>query len=115
MNTKTYINRFPEIATLNEVEQEAILEQARYVAFTRLGLSGRSALFFLFSLITGLLFPFVTFTFFHSSTITNTLAIGVGCFVTVIMYQKLYASLLRKGLITVLSETDSTKEARNIN
>ncbi|WP_394224031.1 hypothetical protein [Alteromonas gracilis] len=112
MNTKTYINRFPEIATLSEVKQEAILEQARYVAFTQLGLSGQGALFFLSSLITGLLFPLVTFTVFHLSLIANTLAIGAGCIVTVIMYQKLYASLLRQGLNKVLSADNTSQQEK---
>lgn len=107
MNTRAFVNRFPEIASKSKAEQIALLEQARYIAFTKFNLACKSALFFVLSLVIGLLFPISTYFALSPSVVSCTLAIGTGCFVTLFLYQKLYASLLKQGLNVVLNNNST--------
>jgi uncharacterized membrane protein (DUF485 family) len=102
MNSKAFINYFPEISSLNKERQEALLEQARYASFTELKLSGKSALYFILSLVISFTFPVTSFLLFGASILVNSLFIGVGCFVSLLIYKKLYSSLLQQGLNEVL-------------
>ena len=102
MNSKAFINYFPEIASLEKDRQEDLLEQARYASFTELKLSGKSALYFIASLLVSFMFPITSFLLFGSSILINSLFIGVGCLVSLLLYKKLYSSLLQQGLNEVL-------------
>ncbi|WP_157976686.1 hypothetical protein [Parahaliea mediterranea] len=102
MNPKAFINYFPEIASLDKDRQEVLLEKARYVSFTDLKLSGKSALYFILSLLVGFTFPITSFLFFGTSILINSLFIGVGCFVSLLLYKRLYSLLLQQGLNEIL-------------
>jgi len=104
MNTKPYINYFNEIASLSSKEQLEVLEKARYCAFTELKLSGQSAVYFILSIVVGFLVPIISFLFFGFSIIHNAIAAGIGVVVTLLVYKKLYALILGKGLNKVLTE-----------
>ena len=104
MNTKSYINYFIEIASLSESEQSELLEKARYCAFTELKLNGKSGAYFIFSIILGFLLPVASFVFFEFSIIHNALATGIGVIISLLVYKKLYATILKKGLNKVLKE-----------
>ena len=102
MNSKAFINYFPAISSLDKDRQEVLLEQARYASFTELKLSDKSALYFILSLLISFTFPVTSFLLFGASTLINSLFIGVGCFVSLLIYKKLFSSLLRQGLNKVL-------------
>ena len=98
MNSKSYINYFPEIAHLRSTEQESLLEQARYIAFTTLGLSGKSALFLVLSMLGGFAIFAVSFAVFDYSLFINGMAAGVGGLFGVLLNRKLQAGLPQEGL-----------------
>uniref|UniRef100_UPI002FE0A44C hypothetical protein n=1 Tax=Alteromonas sp. S015 TaxID=3117401 RepID=UPI002FE0A44C len=102
MNSKSFINYFPEIASLDESEQETLLEQARYAAFAKLNLSGQSALFFIGSLLAGFSVPVLTLCIFGYSILSAAIASGLGCVLALILHKKLYGKLIKKGLDEVL-------------
>jgi hypothetical protein len=104
MNTKSYINYFSEIASLDDEEQLEILERARYCAFTDLKLNGKSAAYFILSIALGFLVPVASFVLLGFSIIHNALAAGVGVVLSLLVYKKLYATILKKGLDKVLME-----------
>ncbi|MFC4700513.1 hypothetical protein ACFO4O_10110 [Glaciecola siphonariae] len=109
MNSKNFINYFSEIASLDKDKQEVILEQAHYVSFTKLKLSGKSALYFILSLLVSLIFPITSFLMFGASILINGLSIGVGVFVSLLLYKRLYSSLLQRGLNEVLKNNATRK------
>jgi hypothetical protein len=104
MNTKSYINYFSEIAFLSDEEQLEVLEKARYCAFTDLQLNGKDAGYFIMSIALGCVVPIASFVLFGFSIILNALATGIGVVITLLVYKKLYATILQKGLSKVLME-----------
>lgn len=103
MNTKIYINYFKDIASLSESEQSKLLEKARYCAFAELKLGGKSAIYFILSLVIGFLLPITSFVVFGFSVAHNATAAGIGVIVSLLVYKKLYATILYKGLTKVLA------------
>ena len=104
MNTKDYINYFPEISGLSVEDQEDVLEKARYEALVKLNLSGISAFYFICSLV--LVFSFVAASafYFGYQSLYNIIALGLGIFVQLKLIRWLNGRLLHKGLKSVLSE-----------
>jgi hypothetical protein len=106
MNTKDYVDYYPELANVNIDEQVAILEQARYQAFVVMRLSSISAAFLIASWLVAMLIPILAYFLFGFSIVTNALAIGVGVALALTMRKKLNGFLLKKGLQEVLSKND---------
>lgn len=104
MNSKDYVNDFPELASYPHDERIALLEQARYQAFTRMGLAGKSALFMILSWLIAFSFPAVAFLIFEFGIVVNSLAIGIGAVVSFAIHKKLNGLLLKQGLDKVLAE-----------
>ena len=106
MNTRQYVDYYPELANVDRDEQIAILEQARYQAFVVMRLSSKSAAFLIASWLVAMLIPIMAYFLFGFSIVTNALAIGVGVVLALIMSKKLNGLLLKKGLQEVLSRND---------
>ena len=104
MNSKSYIGYFPEISNLENSKQQELLELARYEAFTTLKLNGISALYIVISLLSVLLFAFGSYWLFGYSLLVNSIALGMGICISLIMQRKLNGRLLRKGLSVVLAK-----------
>ncbi|GEM_PF-1425918 len=102
MNTKAYINYFSQIASLSDEEQFKVLEKARYCAFTELKLNGKSVAYLIFSIALGFVAPVISFMLFGFSNIHNAVATAIGGVVVHLVYKKLNATLLEKGLNEVL-------------
>ena len=103
MNTKDYINYFSELNEFEPAKQEALLEQARYQAFTKMGLAGQSALYLVLSWLLVLLLPALVFFFWGYDVTINSLAIGLGILLSLVIHKRLNGYLLRQGLHKVLS------------
>jgi hypothetical protein len=103
MDTKDYINYFSELSEFEPAKQEAILEQARYQAFTKMGLAGKSASFTALSWLSVLLLPALVVFFWGYDVIINSLAIGLGILLSLVIQKRLNGYLLRQGLQKVLS------------
>jgi len=109
VNTKDYINYFPELDGKGEDEQFAILEKARYHAFVVQRLSAKSVMFLLASFAIGAIFPAVSFVLFGNNIIANALSIGIGIFIGLTVNKKLNSFILKQGLQSVLSGNGTYK------
>ncbi|MFT7688464.1 MAG: hypothetical protein ACI9FB_003828 [Candidatus Azotimanducaceae bacterium] len=105
MNTNTYVGYFAEISKLKKTEQEGILEKARYLTFTKHGLSGRYTIYlassFLFIFMIGIISGFVI----GFSILTTGLSIGAGSIASYYLFRYFSGELLKVGLLDLLSET----------
>lgn len=107
---KRYIGYFPEIRDLPKDQQSRILEKARYEAFVSLRLTGRVALYFLLSL--GLGFAIVLFgqMVLDLGSRMGFVTVAVAAVIALIVYRKLYATLLYRGLRKYLDENPQTRQ-----
>ncbi|MBL4682095.1 MAG: hypothetical protein JKY88_15400 [Pseudomonadales bacterium] len=104
MNSKVYVGTFPEIAGLDNLEQETQLERARYEAFTVQGLSGKFALHMVISFMIGFVIAMTLSYFADFSIMASALSVGVGVLLSSFYMWKLNARLLRQGLTVFLTE-----------
>ncbi len=103
MRSSDYINYFAEIKMLDNSEQEALLEKARYEAFTNQKLSGKSALYFIVSLLAAMLIAIIPPYIIGFSLIVNTMFLGFGILVSQYLSKWLNGRLLYQGLKHVIS------------
>ncbi|SEK34487.1 hypothetical protein SAMN05216262_101124 [Colwellia chukchiensis] len=103
MRSSDYINYFAEIKTLDISEQEVLLEKARYEVFTNQKLSGKSALYFIVSLLAAMLIAIIPPYIIGFSLIINTIFLGFGILVSQYLSKWLNGRLLYKGLKHVVS------------
>jgi len=104
MNTKSYVNYFAEIAHLEPEVQYELLERARWHASIAMGLSGKSALNFLVSLLAALLPPLIVIVVMHNTIPFFQLAIPTGIVGGLLLLRWLNGRLLRRGLVKVLED-----------
>ena len=102
MNSRSYLDYFPELEGSSHDEQLAMLEQARYLAFNQLNLSGRAAAYLLVSLLLALVIVLIPLVFMGFSMWINGAALCIGLFVSNCVYRRLYGRLLYLGLLQVL-------------
>lgn len=103
-----YVGKIPEIAHLTKPEQEDILEKARYEAFVNLGLSGRAALYMMGCLLLGFAIATLPLFFVDFPGIAWLLFFVSGMLLANLTYQKLYHSLLIRGLKNIQAEPQLT-------
>lgn len=104
MRETEFLNYFPELKGMPPKEQVAILESARYDAFVRQGLVGKSIFLMASALVLAALVAATPLVLGVDSIILNSLFIGAGVFVALRTYKTFYARLLRRGLLRVLSK-----------
>ncbi len=105
MNTSQFVDSFEEIRELSAQDQLEILEKARIAAFSTLGLAGRAALYLLLTIVTAFIIAAV-------ATSLTGLAfmpvwVGLGVWISLLLYQRLMKGLLRQGLLSVLASEDA--------
>ena len=103
MRSSNYINYFSEIKMIDVSEQEALLEKARYEAFTNQNLSGKSALYFIVSLLIAMLIAIIPPYIIGFSLIVNTIFFVFGISVSLYLSKWLNGRLLYQGLKHVIS------------
>ena len=104
MNTSQFVNSFEEIRELNSDDQLEILEQARMAAFSKLNLAGRAAFYLLLTIVTA--FIFAAGATALTGLVFMPVWVGVGVWVSLLLYQRLMKGLLRQGLASVLESRD---------
>lgn len=104
---KRYINYFSEIKDRPTQEQSELLEKARYEAFVGLRLTGRVALYFLFSLTVAFVIVLFGQMQLGLGSLAGFASVVVAAGVGLIIYHRLYATLLRQGLQRVLASESS--------
>lgn len=104
MKTTEFLDYFPELKGMPKQEQVATLESARYEAFVRQGLAGKSVFLMVSALVAAALIAFIPSVLGVNSIILNSLFVGAGVFVALCLYKVFYARLLRHGLLRVLSK-----------
>jgi len=92
---------------LNNPEQVALLEKARYEAFTNQKLSGKSALYFIISLLVAMLIAIIPPYIIGFSLIVNAIFLGFGILVSQFLSKWLNGRLLYQGLKHVISSNGS--------
>ncbi|MDC8830613.1 hypothetical protein [Alteromonas gilva] len=103
--SKAYINYYTEIRHLPVDEQEKILQQARYEAFSTLQLNGISAAYFFGSLALFFTPVALALTFSGPLSLPTILASGISIVGAMLLNRYLQGKLIRKGLNRVLSGT----------
>jgi len=109
MNTKFYVNKFREIANLDKLDQEALLERARYEAFAVKGLSGKYTLHLIASLVMSFVIAMTLSYLADFAPLASALSVGIGLFLASFYFRYQYIRLLRQGLLVVLA-ADKLKE-----
>lgn len=104
MNTSNFVGSFKEIRAMSEQDQLEILEQARYAAFTELGLGGRAALYLVLTILGS--FIVVAMASRYSGMAFMPIWVGLGGLFSVLIYQRSLKSLLHLGLASVLASRD---------
>ena len=100
MNTHKYIGRFEEINDRSEQDQLALLERARYVAFTELKLGGRAALYVALTILVS--FAMAVVAAYVTGLVFLPVWLGLSGFISFSLSQKMTKGLLHKGLSQVL-------------
>lgn len=108
---KRYIGYFPDIRDLPRDRQSVILEKARYEAFVSLRLTGRVALYFLFSLSLGFAIVLFGQLALDLGSRMGFATVAVAIVVSLLVYRKLYATLLRRGLRKYLDDNPAARQA----
>ena len=104
MNYRSFVGNFGEISHLSAEEQADLLGQARYHAFSSLGLSSLSALYFTICLLVGFILALACSFLFGFNTLLSAVCIGLGIMVSIYLYRLFYRRLLHKGLVYVLQK-----------
>lgn len=104
MNTKHYVNYFPEIKDKPKQEQLILLEHARFQAFSKLKLSGMSAVNLLISLLFIAALTVASAIHFGYPSFSNILALSIGLGIQHYFLKWADGRLLKKGLIQTLDE-----------
>ena len=101
---KMYVGFFSEIKARSSAEQMKILEKARFYSFTTLKLNGRSVLYgCLCSLLA--FFPPVAIKLYYSfGPIVSVLVGGVSLYLSIMLFEILQETFIRKGLVAVLGQ-----------
>ena len=109
---KRYIGYFSEIRNLPRDRQSDILEKARYEAFVNLRLTGQVAVYLLLSL--GIGFAIVLFgqLALDLGSRMGFATVAVAIVVSLLVYRKLYATLLYRGLRKYLDENPVAAQAK---
>ena len=107
MNTKDYINYFPELDGKDANEQFTILEKARYHAFVVQRLSAKSMMFMFASIVMGAIFPALSLILFGNDIVTNALSIGIAIFICLTVNKRLTGLILKQGLDGFFSDNDT--------
>ena len=100
MNTNRFVDSFDEIRDLSREDQLKILEQARWAAFSQLGLAGQSALYLVLTVVIGFIIAAVATAV--TGLVLMPVWVGLSVLGSVLLYQRLMKGLLHKGLASVL-------------
>lgn len=104
MNTKLFIGRFPQIASLENSEQKTLLEQARYEAFVTLNLSGKATFYMVACMLLAIALAVLPTLLLGFNSVVQIFSLAIGLAAAGYLYQRLYRSLLLRGLENVLAK-----------
>jgi hypothetical protein len=90
---------YEEVSHLPKSEQKALIQHARYTAFTKLGFGPRAVGYFVFSAFIGIVVGLISSRLFGGYA-----APGLGALAMVWCYQLLLGPLISKGIEHVLSQ-----------
>ncbi len=98
-----YLNYFPELKGMPPSKQMILLSQARYAAFRQPGMNLKMACFFIMTLLIACLVAVVP-QFIWSEYYVRIIGMLVGISGGILLFRRLYASLLRQGLQQVIKQ-----------
>lgn len=98
-----YLNYFPELKGMPPSKQIILLSEARYVAFRQPGMNLKMACIFIMTLVFACLVAVVP-QFIWSEYFVRIAGMLVGIIGGILLFRRLYASLLRQGLQQVMAQ-----------